>query len=99
MIPKEQSECFIYSTFPTIERVKVPVSIDANFKLNTSRESLLSSDEWNIMMNKEVHEGFLWMLNQLKTVDYKKLADVIPYNGYLTANLSYYYKLKNKIIK
>ena len=99
LIPKEQSECFIYSTFPTIERVKVPVSIDANFKLNTSRESLLSSDEWNIMMNKEVHEGFLWMLNQLKTVDYKKLADVIPYNGYLTANLSYYYKLKNKIIK
>ena len=89
LVPKEQSECFIYSTLPTIERVRVPVSIDANFKLNTSRESLLPSDEWNKMMNKELHEGFLWMLNQLKTVDYKKLADVIPCDGYLALCLGH----------
>ena len=40
-------------------------------------------------MNKELHEGFLWMLNQLKTVDYKKLADVIPCDGYLALCLGH----------
>lgn len=97
LIPLEAQDCYIYSTFPTSELMSVPVIVDANFKLNTSRESILEYNKWNTYTIEKIHDGFLWMLEQLKDIDYDKLMDIIPYDGFLTTRLSDYYKLDEKI--
>ena len=97
LVPKENKDCHIYSTFPTLETTKVPVIIDANLKLNTSRESILEENIWNKEIIKHIHDGFLWTLDQIKNIDYKKLAEIIPYDGYITQNFSSDYYLKDDI--
>ena len=97
LIPLEEQDCYIYSTFPTLELMSVPVIVDANFKLNTSRESILEYNKWNTFTIEKIHDGFLWMLEQIKDIDYEKMMDIIPYDGFLTKRLSNYHKLDEKI--
>lgn len=85
---KPDDRYYIYSTFPTLKEVNVPVIIDANLKLNTSREDILDLNKWNKNIIKEIHNGFLLMLLKLRELDYKLIADVIPYDGYLLKNIS-----------
>ena len=88
LVPLEKRDCCIYSTFPTTETIEVPVIVDANVKLNTSREEILKYDTWNNITINKIHDGFLWMLEQLKTIDYEKMMDIIPYDGVLTTDFS-----------
>lgn len=97
LVPLEKQECSIYSTFPTSQLMKVPVVIDANLKLNTSRELILKDNRWNELVIKKIHDGFLWMLENIKKVDYDKMMDIIPYDGFLTKEFSYNHKLDEKI--
>lgn len=97
LVPKIKQECVLYSTFPTRESMEVPVIVNADFKLTTSRERIPENSIWNQDVIKQIHIGFLWMLNQLKIVDYKKMADIIPYDGYLTTNFSNNHVLREKI--
>ena len=97
LIPKKIQECRIYSTFPTSELMNVPVIVDANLKLNTSRDSVLQSNKWNLITIQKIHQGFLWMLEKLKTIDYEKIAEIIPYGGWLTTQFSYGYPLDEEI--
>lgn len=97
LIPLKEQDCYIYSTFPTSELMKVPVIVDANFKLNTSRELILENNRWNKFTIKKMHDGFLWMLKQIKDVDYEKMMDIIPYDGFLTSGLSNDYQLGERI--
>lgn len=99
LVPLENRNCYIYSTFPTTQKMEVPVIVDANIKLNTSREVILKYDTWNNITINKIHDGFLWMLEQLKTIDYEKMMDIIPYDGVLTTDFSDNYLLDGKIKK
>lgn len=87
LIPKEElNNYLVYSTFPTTSKLNVPLIIDANFDLNSSRESILEDSIWNKFTAHKINEGYLSMLEEMKSVNYNTMQHLIPLDNQIFSN-------------
>lgn len=87
LIPMETKKAYpIYSTFPTEQLLNIPIIVDANLSLNSSRENIMDNNLWNDYTFKKIYEGYLWMLDRLKKVNYELMLSILPTSNSLLQN-------------
>ena len=77
---KLNNQYCIYSTFPTETEIAVPLYVDANLNLNTSRENLLEDDVWNEYTFQHIYNGYFKLLEHMKDRNYKLMLNLFPYD-------------------
>lgn len=73
-------EYCVYSTFPTQEKVNIPMIINMPLELDTARERILDG-EWNKIIISQMMKGLLEVYGKLKHIKKEKLPEFFPVDG------------------
>lgn len=80
MPSEEKQDYCVYSTFPTQEKVNIPMIINMPLELDTARERILEG-EWNKAIISQMMKGLLDVYDNLKYLKKEKLPLYFPKNG------------------
>ena len=76
----EYEEFAVYSTLPTLEKIKIPLIIDMPLQLDTARERI-SQGEWNRVIMSEMFKGLRRFYEYIAINLGTKIIQIIPLDG------------------
>lgn len=77
---KAEYDYCVYSTFPTQEKVNIPMIVNMPLELDTARERI-QDGEWNKEIIQHMMEGLLFVYDKLKYIEKEKLPLFFPEDG------------------